>query len=168
MRLAAALLLALPLAAGAFEAKVVGIADGDTMTVLRGREQIRVRLARIDAPEKKQAFGERARQSLPALCFGRIAEVTPEKKDRYGRTVARVSCQGQDVDQHQVQTGMAWVYRQFSKDGALLALESQARAGRRGLWAKKEPVPPWEWRRSKNKTRVVPAYYGNAPERPAQ
>jgi endonuclease YncB( thermonuclease family) len=144
-----ALLLTLPLAAGAFEAKVVGIADGDTMTVLRDREQIRVRLARIDAPEKKQAFGERARQSLAALCFGRMAEVTPEKTDRYGRTVARVICQGEDVDQHQVRTGMAWVYRQYSKDGALLELEAQARAGRRGLWSDKEPVPPWEWRRAK-------------------
>lgn len=144
---AAALLLVLPLAASAYEARVVAIQDGDTLTVLRGKQQVRIRLARIDAPERKQAFGTRARASLAALCFGRTAEVTPEKQDRYGRTVARVSCQGEDADRHQVRTGMAWVYRAYSKDGALLELEGQARTASAGLWADPEPVAPWAWRK---------------------
>lgn len=127
-------------------AQVISIADGDTLTVLEGREQIRVRLANIDAPEKKQPFGQRSRQSLADLCFGKDAEVRPQSKDRYGRTVAVVICNGIEANREQVERGLAWVYVKYNKDPELPAVEVLARESRLGLWRDKEPVPPWEWR----------------------
>lgn len=128
-------------------ALVIGISDGDTLTVLRDHQQTKVRLAEIDAPEKKQPFGARAKQSLSDLCFGKQAEVTPQAKDRYGRTIARVSCDGNDASAHQVRTGMAWVYVKYAqKYSPLYSYQEEARAARRGLWADSSPIPPWEWR----------------------
>lgn len=127
-------------------ALVIGISDGDTLTVLHNQQQIKIRLAEIDAPEKAQPFGTKAKQSLAALCFQVQAEIKPEKRDRYGRTVARLSCNGHDASTAQVTAGMAWVYRKYSTDPALPPLEAQARAANRGLWADPAPIPPWEWR----------------------
>lgn len=136
----------MPLLAAAIVAVVVGVSDGDTLTVLDGQQQIKVRLAEIDAPEKKQPFGARSKQSLSDLCFGKQAEIRAQARDRYGRTVARVTCAGVDANAEQVRRGMAWVYRQYARDKALYVLEAEARADRRGLWADSDPVPPWEWR----------------------
>ena len=129
---------------------VVGISDGDTLTARCGVpgsfQEVKVRLAEIDAPEKKQPFGERSRQSLAYLCFQKAAQIRPSSKDRYGRTVARVTCDGQDANAAQVRAGMAWVYTQYLTDPGLARLEREARGARRGLWADAQPVPPWEWR----------------------
>ncbi len=133
--------------AAAFFASVIGISDGDTLTVLHERQPIKIRIAEIDAPEKKQPFGTRSKQALSDLCFGKQAEVTPQKKDRYGRTIARVKCDGNDVSAHQVQAGMAWVYDRYATDRSLYLLQDMARAGGRGLWVDAQPVPPWEWRK---------------------
>lgn len=130
-----------------FTGKVVAVADGDTLTVLRDREQIKVRLVEIDAPEKAQAFGNRAKQSLSDLCFGKNATLAEQGKDRYGRTLARVTCDGMDANAEQVRRGMAWVYRKYApKDAPLYAVEGEAKAAKRGLWADADPIPPWEWR----------------------
>lgn len=131
--------------------KVVAVADGDTLTVLRDREQIKVRLAEIDAPEKAQAFGNRAKQSLSDLCFGRMARLDDQGKDRYRRTLARVYCDGIDANAEQVRRGMAWVYRKYApKDSPLYVVENEARTAGRGLWADSDAMPPWEWRRGKS------------------
>jgi endonuclease YncB( thermonuclease family) len=146
-RVAAALLLAIAAPAAAYQALVVRIIDGDTLVVLADRQQVKVRLAEIDAPERRQAFGERSRQALAALCARQQAEVTPVATDRYGRTVARVSCAGEDAGAHQVRAGMAWVYRAYAPKGtALIRLESGARAAGVGLWSDAAPTPPWEFR----------------------
>jgi endonuclease YncB( thermonuclease family) len=134
--------------AAVFIAAVIGISDGDTLTVLHEREPIKVRIAEIDAPEKKQPFGSRSKQALSDLCFGKQAEVTPQKKDRYGRTIARVKCNGNDVSVHQVQGGMAWVFDRYVTDRSLYQLQDMARAGGLGLWVDAQPVPPWEWRKN--------------------
>lgn len=130
---------------------VVGISDGDTLTARCGQpgayEQVKVRLAEIDAPEKKQPFGERSRQNLASLCFQKSAEIRQSAKDRYGRTVARVTCAGQDANAAQVGAGLAWAYTKYLTDPAISQLEQRARAAHRGLWADTEPVAPWEWRR---------------------
>lgn len=134
---------------------VVGIADGDTLTARCGEpgayEQVKVRIAQIDSPERRQPFGERSRQSLAALCFQQTATIRTETRDRYRRTVARVECRGVDASLHQVQTGMAWHYVRYSKDERLRDAEALARVGRVGLWAELgtavQPVAPWEWRR---------------------
>lgn len=149
--LAFVLLLASPCHALAEElrGRVVGIADGDTLTLLtESRRQVRVRLAGIDTPERRQPYGSRARQVLSDLAFGRHARVEVEEEDRYGRTVGRVRVGAMDVNAEMVRRGAAWVYRRYSRDPALPRLEAEARAVRRGLWALPEAqrAPPWEWR----------------------
>ena len=135
---------------------VIGIADGDTLTArcqaATGMENIKVRLAEIDAPEKGQAFGNRSKQHLSDICFRKPAEVRPQTKDRYGRTVARVTCEGVDANAEQVRAGMAWVFDKYVTDQALYATQDEARAARRGLWADAAPVAPWNWRQSKAAT----------------
>ncbi|MDP1734272.1 MAG: thermonuclease family protein [Sulfuritalea sp.] len=143
--------LIFPLAAYAdFTGKVVAVADGDTLTVLRDREQVKVRLVEIDAPEKAQPFGQKSKQSLSDLCFGKTATLADQGSDRYKRTLARVTCDGIDANTEQVRRGMAWVYRKYApKDSPLYAVESEAKAAWRGLWADAQPMPPWEWRHSR-------------------
>jgi endonuclease YncB( thermonuclease family) len=137
--------------AASFIGKVVGIADGDTLTVLTAsKKQHKIRLAEIDAPEKHQPFGSKSKQSLSGLCFDKEAEVTPFVKDRYQRIVARVKCAGVDVNAEQVNRGMAWVYRRYAKDHDLYVLEHGAKVSKRGLWADSSPTPPWQWRKSSN------------------
>jgi len=141
-------LLLIPLLNGC-ASKVVAIHDGDTLTVLRDQEQIKVRLVEIDAPETGQAFGNRSKQSLSALCFNKQARLEDKGKDRYGRTLARVYCDGIDANAEQVRRGMAWVYDRYVTDSSLYALQGEAKEARRGLWIDAEPVPPWEWRRER-------------------
>jgi endonuclease YncB( thermonuclease family) len=132
---------------------VVAIADGDTLTARCGGpgayEQVRVRLAAIDAPERRQPFGNVSRQHLAALCFQVGATITPKSKDRYGRTVADVACRGQDAATEQVRAGLAWVYPKYARGyQRLYDVQATAEDARRGLWADPEPVPPWEWRKA--------------------
>ena len=126
---------------------VVGIADGDTLTAKCPDSTIKIRLAEIDAPEKKQPFGNRSKQSLSDLCFQQQASIQPIKKDRYQRTVANVACQGKDVGRYQVQTGMAWVYDKYATDHSLYKVQATAKGQRLGLWSDTKPIPPWEWRK---------------------
>ena len=126
--------------------------DGDTLTVLIDRRQVKVRLADIDAPESKQTFGTRSRQSLAALCFNKEARLETQGKDRYGRIVATVYCAEANANAVQVQQGMAWVFERYASRGSpLYALQNEAKAAKRGLWGDPRPVPPWEWRRSQRK-----------------
>ncbi len=133
----------------AFADQVIGIADGDTLTVLHEGRPLRIRLGNIDAPEKAQAFGEKSKQSLSDLCYRQDATYTTQAVDRYGRTVAVVTCAGVNVNRMQVELGMAWVYTQYNQDRSLMALQEQAKSAHRGLWIDKDPVPPWTYRHSK-------------------
>jgi endonuclease YncB( thermonuclease family) len=146
----ALLLATAPAFAAEITGRVVGITDGDTLTLLSDkRRQIRIRLAEIDTPEARQPYGTRARQALAALTFGRRVTVVVLGTDRYGRKLGRVIAGGTDVNATMVRLGAAWVYRAYSDDPELLRLEAEARAARRGLWALPEAQrqPPWEWRR---------------------
>jgi endonuclease YncB( thermonuclease family) len=136
---------------------VVGIADGDTLTVLEVagdvRMQRKVRLSGIDAPEKKQPFGNVAKQALSDLVWDKTVSVEWSKVDRYGRIIGKVLVDGKDVNIEMVRRGMAWVYRKYLGEleppdqDAYLAAEKAAVADQRGLWRDAEPIPPWEWRR---------------------
>jgi endonuclease YncB( thermonuclease family) len=134
---------------------VVAVTDGDTLKARCGTEgayeQITIRLAEIDAPERKQSFGTRSKDTLGALCHEAIATIKPQNKDRYGRTVARVECRGKDANAEMVKTGMAWAYTKYQTDALFPQLELQARTQRVGLWVDsgttKPPVAPWEWRK---------------------
>jgi endonuclease YncB( thermonuclease family) len=108
-----------------------------------------VRLSEIDAPERGQPWGDRSRQHLTNLCFKRHAVVREEGRDRYGRMVARVVCDGADANAAQLQAGMAWVFDRYVTDRSLYAVQDEARGAKRGLWADAVPVPPWEWRKRK-------------------
>lgn len=129
--------------------KVIGVADGDTLTILdANKAQHKIRLAEIDAPESNgQAFGFRSKQSLSELCYRIPVRIEVQGSDRYGRTIGRVYCNGIDANAEQVRRGLAWVYRQYARDKSLHHLEAEAKGARRGLWGDPDPAPPWEWRR---------------------
>jgi endonuclease YncB( thermonuclease family) len=135
-------------AMAAFEARVVGVVDGDTVDVLRAdRHTERVRLQGIDAPERGQPYGTRAKQALADLVVGHPMTVLPTGRDRARRLLADLQLpDGWSTRAKLVRVGMAWLFRKYSQDAALAALEAEARAARRGLWADPRPVPRWEWR----------------------
>lgn len=136
------------------QGRVIGITDGDTLTLLdETNQQHKIRLAGIDAPEKAQAFGQKAKQSLSALAFNLQATADCRKRDRYRREICVVTVGGKDVGLEQVQIGMAWWYRQFmisqtfKEQAEYEQAESSAKSDRRGLWGGLDLTPPWEWRR---------------------
>lgn len=142
-----ALLLVIGSAHADFAGEVIGVLDGDTVDVLVDRKPVRVRLENIDAPEKRQAFGTVAKQTLAAAVFRRRVVVKEAGVDFHGRTVGTIMLDGRNINAMMVEEGAAWVYRQYLHDRALLGVEAAARSAHRGLWADPRPVPPWEWRR---------------------
>ena len=147
-------LLAGPLLAAEYTGKVVGISDGDTLTLLvpdgTSFKQVKVRLGEIDTPESRQPYGERAKQALSDLAYNQQARVVVQDTDRYGRTVGRVYVGSVDVNAEMIRQGAAWAYRQYLKDQSLLTLEAEAKAAKRGLWGLPEAqrCPPWDWRKN--------------------
>ena len=131
----------------AFTGKVVGVADGDTITVLDANNvQHKVRLAEIDAPEKAQAFGSRSKEALSGKVFGKTVNVDWSQRDKYGRTIGYVRFGDRSINKEMVSDGMAWQYKQYSTSKALTADEEKAKQSRTGLWADKDPTPPWQFR----------------------
>ena len=143
--------------------RVVGVADGDSVTVLDGKlEQHKIRLQGIDAPEKAQPFGQRSEENLSRLVFNKDVRVEWSKRDRYDRIIGKVWVQPVtcptcamtlDVGHAQITVGLAWWYRKYAGEqsaadrGAYEFSEQEARAKGVGLWSHPDPVPPWEWRR---------------------
>lgn len=157
------LLLTLTAQALTIQGKVVHIADGDTLTILiAGKEQVKIRLAGIDTPEKAQPFGNKAKQALAALAFQQYVTVDVETKDRYGRTVGKVIVNGIEVNAELVRQGMAWVYRKYTNDQKLYALEAEAKQAKRGLWATEHPIEPWLWRKGKRTVDHDPSFDNGA------
>jgi micrococcal nuclease len=135
-------------------ARVIGVTDGDTLTAVRtGRPEV-IRLRGIDAPERGQAYCERAKQYAAALAFGQVVAVEAAGRDRYGRLLAEVRLpDGRSLNEELVRAGYAWWFRRYSADRTLAQLEAEARTGRRGLWADPSPVPPWEYRQTRARSR---------------
>ena len=128
--------------------QVVGIADGDTLTALSAsRERIKCRLYGIDAPEKKQAFGQASKLSLSELSFGRTAYFDVVGRDRYGRAICKIAVAGVDVNKEQIARGMAWMYRRYASDRSYSDAELKAQTRHVGIWRDTQPVPPWDFRR---------------------
>ncbi|WP_275166836.1 thermonuclease family protein [Citrobacter koseri] len=133
------------------QGKVIRVLDGDTIEVLQDKKPVRIRLANIDAPEKKQAFGRWSANQLKALLAGQSVTVSYTQTDRYGRIIGRVfTTNGTDASRFMVQSGAAWVYERYNVDESLPALQREAQEQKRGLWADANPVPPWEWRYKHN------------------
>jgi len=134
--------------AGELRGRVVAVADGDTLTIVDANwRQRHIRLAGIDAPEKQQPFGQRSKQSLSDLCYGRNAVIENKGRDRYGRIIGRVTCAGIDANAEQVRRGMAWVFDHYATERRLYTIQAEAKASRRGLWSDSYPIEPWVWRR---------------------
>lgn len=151
-----------------FSGRVVKVADGDTVTVVRtvGDEQtqVRVRLSSIDAPEKRQPFGTRSRQLLSDLVYGRMVTVEEQGRDRYGRIIGRIQVGELDANREMVRQGMAWAYRQYLNDASLLRVEAAARRAGRGLWVDQTPIAPWEFRREQAAERAARRQSGAASD----
>jgi endonuclease YncB( thermonuclease family) len=143
-------LVVLPALAETITGRVVGVHDGDTATVLdAGNKQHKIRFAQIDAPELRQDFGQRSKDNLSGLIFGKQVVVEVETVDKYGREVGKVLVNGTDANLEQVKSGMAWVYRQYAHDQAYFDAEASAKVARVGLWSRSDTVPPWEYRHGK-------------------
>jgi len=139
----------------ALKGKVVSIADGDTLTVLAGTTQHKIRLHGIDCPERKQPFGARAKELTGALAFGKIVSVEVVDRDRYGRSVGIVTLpDGTIVNHALLKAGLAWWYRKYApNDKTLAKLEATAKKSRIGLWSDASATAPWDWRRGKTSER---------------
>ncbi|MCD0479097.1 thermonuclease family protein [Chryseobacterium sp. LC2016-29] len=134
--------------------KVIGVKDGDTVEILMdGKPQV-VRLSHIDCPEKKQPFGNNAKQFASDLCFGKKVKLsTGWKKDRNKRLLAEIILSnGKNLNKELVKNGFAWHYKKYSKDNSYDDLEKQAKKQKLGLWNDKMPTAPWEWRKSRKKS----------------
>ena len=142
------------LALQAITGKVVRVADGDTITILTSdKEQVKIRFAGIDCPERAQPWGRNATEALKAVLTGEPVKVEVVDVDRYGRTVGRVYIKDMNINRHLVESGNCWVYPRYAKDSQLFKLQDEAKAAQRGLWRlpEIERVPPWEWRKNKRK-----------------
>jgi len=135
------------------EGRVVGVSDGDTVTLLDGvNAQHRIRLAGIDAPEKAQAYGDASKRHLSRLVFGESVRVEYAKHDRYGRIVGKILKNGRDASLEQLRAGFAWHYKQYQREqsradrGAYAESEREAQQAHAGLWRDPDPVAPWAWR----------------------
>ncbi len=150
----ALLLLAGALNAATLQGKVIGVADGDTLTLLDAQKnQHKIRLQGIDAPEKAQAFGNKSKQSLHEMVHGKEVFVDVQKKDKYGRSVGKILVNQTDACLEQIKRGMAWHYTQYDNEQSPVdrdvyaQAESTARAQSLGLWKDKSPTPPWAFRK---------------------
>lgn len=138
-----------PTLAASLTGKVVAVADGDTITILTpDKEQVKIRLVEIDAPEKDQPYGQNSKKALSDLVFGREVSVEWEKTDKYKRTLGRVFVGDTDVNLQQVKNGAAWAYMQYLTDDRIKQAETEARNAKAGLWGLQadQIMPPWEWR----------------------
>lgn len=130
--------------------KVVKVSDGDTITILTSDKiQYKIRLNDIDAPEKKQAFGNKSKDNLAKYIAGKTVTVQYQKKDKYKRILGTIYYNNTDINLQQVKDGYAWVYKKYSKNQDYYNAEKLARENKKGLWNDKNPIAPWEFRKIK-------------------
>lgn len=124
---------------------VIKVLDGDTIDIKK-QEVRRIRLADIDAPEKKQSFGLQAKEFLSKKILGKTVSIKITFTDEYGRYIGTVFIKNENVNKMMVVKGAAWVYEKYNTDRSLPALQREAQEQKRGLWVDNTPTPPWEWR----------------------
>ena len=129
--------------------KVISIKDGDTIAILYNNKTLTIRLAHIDCPEKKQPYGQAAKQFMSDKCFGQTVTIQHHNEyDRSKRLIGEViTASGENLNKALVKAGLAWHYKKYSTDASYAALEQEARKRRIGLWSEPNPIAPWEWRR---------------------
>ena len=148
--------------AEALAGRIVGVTDGDTVTLLDNNKTLyKVRLTGIDAPESRMPYGQKAKTYLSSLVFGKDVVAITRKHDRYGRTLATLMVDGQDANLEMVQAGLAWHYKQYAREQpraealAYAQAEELAREQHLGLWQDVEPVAPWDWRHGRHSNLVT-------------
>jgi micrococcal nuclease len=143
-----------PVPEGRFEGQVVAVMDGDTIDVMHDGAAVRVRLAGIDCPERRQAFGQTAKARTSQLVFGKTVAVDVSKADRFGRALGNVTQpDGAILNETLVREGLAWWYRRYSDDRRLESLEADAREAKVGLWADQTQTAPWDFRKANHRRR---------------
>ena len=148
------ILLLLPQLSFAWQGKVVGVSDGDTISVMHNGKDEKIRIYGVDCPEKHQDFGQKAKKFTSSMVYGKMVEVEPVTTDRYGRTVGLVSVNGKSLNEELIKNGFAWVYTKYCSKPICRAwntYQDQARMNKAGLWSMPNPVPPWEFRRKNHK-----------------
>jgi endonuclease YncB( thermonuclease family) len=136
------------IASDTFNAKVIGITDGDTIVVLTSdNQQIKIRLEGIDCPEMKQDFGNKAKQATSDLCYGKRVSIHKSGTDRYGRTLAYVYVEDRCINKELLKLGMAWHFKKYNSDQELAQLEIDARERKVGIWSQQDPIAPWDFRK---------------------
>ncbi len=152
------LFLTFPLFAGVFEGKVIKIIDGDTVHVLdANHHKEKIRLAGIDTPERKQAYGGKAKRYLASLIGNKYVRVEYKKRDRYGRIVGKVLYQDKDINLEMIRAGLAWHYKKYQKEQSKLdrnlyaAADSFVRTNEIGLFQDIDALAPWEFRKLRRK-----------------
>ena len=155
-----------------FQCKVVGVTGGDTITCLTDqKKQIKVRLYQIDAPESGQAYGQKAKHVLSNMIYDKVVWMEDKGADRYKRMLGAIRwdicspivttpiCHqigkslpsASDINLKMIKEGYAWYYPFAKKNPEYQQAEQEAKAAKRGLWADKHAMPPWEWRKEKKK-----------------
>lgn len=148
------LALACLISADTLTGKVVKVTDGDTIAILVGNRQINIRLNAVDAPEQHQEYGQKSKEGLAELVFEKEVRVVTHGEDRYGRIIGDVFVGEANVNERLVKDGWAWNFIKYSKSQRLAELEKEARAAKRGLWAGKSPVAPWDFRAQEARKRT--------------
>ncbi len=149
------------------QGKVVGVADGDTITVLQNNRQYKIRLYGIDTPEKKQDFGQKAKKFTSDIVFKKQVTVISYGTGKYGRTIGVVYVGQECLNEALIKNGLAWVYKQYCSEtfcNGWLQIEQEARANKLGLWIYDNPIPPWDFRKGKSsnsKDKTTGEYHGN-------
>lgn len=129
--------------------KVVAVVDGDTVKILENNKELKIRMLNIDAPEKKQPFGSRAKQRLSEKIFNKDVKVEYKGKDKYQRILGTIWIDNKNINLEMVEEGYAWAYRKYLNDISYLKAEDKAKSNKVGLWTDPNPIPPWNFRKSK-------------------
>ena len=128
---------------------VTKVYDGDTLTLQNNNGIYKIRLSGIDAPERRQDYGNVSRNHLYNMVRNKFVYAEVHDKDRYGRYVAKIIVDNTDVNAQMLKAGLAWHYKQYDKNPEYARLEQEAKQNRRGLWMEKNPIPPWIYRKTK-------------------
>ena len=139
------------IASEAFIGKVIVVIDGDTVVVLKNNQQVKIRLAGIDCPEKSQPFGSNAKQALSDLIYRKEISFQIVAVDRYQRLVAHLFFNGDNINKKMLANGSCFAYRKHLEDKSFIFLEAKAQKAKLGLWAlpEEQRIKPWEWRKLK-------------------
>jgi endonuclease YncB( thermonuclease family) len=141
------LIILLPNILFAWDGKTLSVTSGDEIKVFKDGKPVAIRLAAIDCPEKGQPYANAAKKFTANMVAGKVVIVWPTFTYRHGRMVAFVFVDNKSLNKELLSAGLAWHYKEYSRDPELAKLEFEARSKKVGLWSEPNPMPPWKWRK---------------------